>query len=86
MFCEVTQYLRPDGRKNLGGIDIDDKCMDQYRFMQDQDRRIAMEVLTTGEVSVTMEDDEQDYGIRIVPNGIQVKEAVEDILERNYNV
>ena len=49
--------------------------------MRKKNRRLAAEVLQTQEVSITIEDDEQDFDIRVVKNGPEVNAAVREMLE-----
>jgi hypothetical protein len=44
---EVTQYLRPNGRKKLVFADVGEECAKKAEGM-----RISSEVLTTGEVAI----------------------------------
>jgi hypothetical protein len=54
--------------------------------MQQQNRRLALEQLTTGEISITIEDltNEYDVHTRVVPNGPAVVTAVKELLNENY--
>lgn len=82
-----TQYLRPDGRRQAVTIlmphDVADKA-DQLRAIR---LVLECEVLRTGEVSLTITDQEEehDVDIRVVPNGPGVPEAVMDLV-RKFNL
>ena len=85
MTVEVTQYLRPDGRQELMHTDISDDCRGAYIAMQERGWRLAAENLTTGEISLTVEDllCGMDVEIEVVPNGPEVPLAIERILKRS---
>lgn len=80
MTVEVTQYMRPDGRKVLMHTDISDAFEAPYQVIRRRGWKLASEHLSTGEVSVTVEDDEQDFACEIVPNGPEVQRAIERCL------
>jgi adenosylcobinamide amidohydrolase len=80
MTVEVTQYLRPDGRKELMHTEIRDSFAAPYHAITGRGWRIAAEVLTTGAVSITVEDDEQDFACRISENGPGVQRAIEECI------
>ena len=81
MIVEVTQYMRPNGRKQIMRIEIQDSFGAPYSAIRMRGWRLAAEVLAhTGEVSITVEDGEQDFACEIVPNGPEVPRAIERAL------
>lgn len=77
-----TQYLRPDGKKQLIFIDRPDEIATVAKHVTDKGFRFEAEVLTTGHVSLTVFDpeDEVDIAIKVVPNGPEVVEAVDELV------
>ena len=77
-----TQYLMPNGRKVAVTIarpkEIYDKAMDiikaGYCF--------EVELLTTGHVSMTITDNDDDHDIEVVDNGPEVPMAVDRMITR----
>lgn len=79
MLIDAVQFIRPNGAQRWGQIEIDDKLENKVKICRDNNVRVEMEVLTTGEVSVTLSHPEGDIFIRIVENGPKVKDAIEDM-------
>jgi hypothetical protein len=77
MTVEVTQYMRPDGRQVRMETDISDAFCAPYQAIKMRGWRIAAEYLTTGEISITVEDEEQDLACEVVTNGPEVPLAIE---------
>ena len=82
MTVEITQYMRPDGRAVLMLTDINDAFEAPYRVIQGRGWRLAAEHLTTGEISITLEDlaTEEDLAGEVIPNGPEVPRAIERVL------
>jgi len=82
MTVDLTQYMMPDGRQVPVTINLDESLRPQYDRMKEDGRRFAAEMLRTSEISLTIEDiqEEEDIDIRIVPNGPEVPTAMEDML------
>jgi hypothetical protein len=80
MTVEVVQYMRPDGRAVLMHTDICDAFEAPYRAIKMRGWRLAAEHLTTGDISITVEDEEQDFAAEIVPNGPEVPRAIERVI------
>lgn len=78
-----TQYLLPDGRKRETGIDRPDEVAAKAQRIIDAGHRFEAEVLTTGDVSLTIHNiaDEEDVAIKVVPNGPGVGEAVDELVK-----
>lgn len=83
-----TQYMRPDGRslERLFGrtkdvtIDRPDHVADKAQQIIAAGYRFECEILSTGEVSLTITDDEADHAIEVVPNGPGMGEAVDRLV------
>lgn len=80
MQVEVTQYLRPDGRTAIMHTDIHEAFDAPYSVIKQRGWRIAAEVLTDETISITVEDDEQDFAHELVANGPEVPRAIERAL------
>jgi hypothetical protein len=80
MTVEITQYMRPDGRPVLRSTTISDAFEAPYSVIRMRGWRLAAEHLTTGQISLTVEDDEQDYACEITANGPDVPRAIERVL------
>lgn len=65
MIVEVTQYMRPDGRKRRHQLEVRDECASKYQDILDSGCRLAAEQLITKEVSQTIECDDFDFAITI---------------------
>jgi len=78
-----TQYLRPDGRtRTVEFVVIGDMATKAEKLLK-LGWRFEAEMLTTGEVSLTVEDDEDECrAIEIVPNGPEVPKAVDRLVNR----
>jgi hypothetical protein len=78
-----TQYLLPDGRTRPTAFDAPDDVAARARAIIAAGHRFECEVLTTGEVSLTIHDVEngEDLAIEVVPNGPEVPEAVVRLVE-----
>ena len=79
---EVTQYLLPDGRQRKNIVRLPEDVQDQYADMLQHGCRLEAEILSTGEVSLTVCDmeEEQDIDIRIARNGPATTQALIEML------
>ena len=82
--ANVIQYKRPDGHQILAGIELPMNTHGAYLDMEKHDCRLAAEVLTTGHVSVTIEDPikGEDLDIEVMPNGPEVQKGMITMLNR----
>ena len=73
-----TQYLRPNGCQREAGFDATGEIAALAQTVLDRGWRFGSEVLTTGEVSLTVfdPDKQEDVAIEIAPNGPGVVVAV----------
>jgi hypothetical protein len=65
---KVTQFLLPDGRQKEVFIERPDEIAAMAGKIVAAGYRFTVELLTTGHVSMAIEDDEQDHDIELVPN------------------
>ena len=85
MSIAFTQFLMPDGRKRQMNIDRPPEIELLALELSDAGHRFEIEMLTTGEVSMTVEADGED-GAEIVrshkvcPNGPPVTESVDEMM------
>lgn len=77
-----TQYLRPDGRTRQITIDVNDVVGRMAEGLMRRGLCFEAEILTTGEVSLTISDSEQDLAIEVVPNGPEVLRAVDRLIQK----
>ncbi len=77
-----TQYILPDGRKVSTTIHCHANVEEKAKQIIDRGFRFECEILTTGEVSLTITNDEDgDVAIKIVPNSPAVRSAVESLIK-----
>lgn len=81
MTVTVIQYFPPNGIRGTRLTEITDELKNEYDDMKAKGYQFEAEVLSTGEVSVTISKDE-DIDIEIVPNGPMVQKALEQMLRR----
>ncbi len=78
-----TQYMRPSGRAVPVSIEVSEATANKAQTIIARGFRFECEVLTTGQVSLTITDpDEGDLDIKIIENGPGVREAVEAMITR----
>ncbi len=77
----ITQYKYPNGRKVLMDVDRPTEVWAKAMALIAQGFRFEAEVLqTTGEVSLTIADDEEDHAIVICSNGPEVLIAIDRLI------
>lgn len=79
---KFTQYMRPDGHPIEAFIDRPQAVFDKAEQIIDAGYVFESEHLMTGNVSVTISDPdkEEDLAIRIISNGPEVIEAIDDMI------
>ncbi len=77
-----TQYLMPDGRKRDVSISRPKEIYDKALDIIDAGYRFEAEVLTTGQVSLTITGRDEDVDIEVVENGPKVPLAVDNMVNR----
>ena len=80
-----TQFMRPDGRRVETGIDRPQEIATRAQKIIAAGYRFEAEVLTTGEVSLTITNDEEDHAFEVIPNGEAVPDAVDRLIS-NFNI
>lgn len=76
-----TQYIMPDGRVRTVSIEVSGDLSTKVKDILDAGLTFECEVLTTGQVSMTITSHLYgDLDIRVVPNGPGVREAVESLI------
>lgn len=80
---EMTQYVMPDGRQKQVFISRPKEIADAAaKVRRAIPGRFACEVLLTGQVSFTYENDEEDIDIEVCSNGPEVPGAVDRLVRR----
>lgn len=76
--ASVTQYLRPDGRRRDSGFELPSEIKPLYDEMKKAGCWVEVEVLTTGEVSMTVFDPAKEEAIdmSVTQNGPKVKDGL----------
>lgn len=80
---EFTQYMRPDGRAVPAMIDRPSEIAEAAQRLKSAGYRLETEVLITGEVSMTVEDADEDkppIAIEVCPNGPEVLGMVDKLI------
>lgn len=75
-----TQYLRPNGRKQIVSIDRPDTVAAKADNILGHGFRFECEELTTGDVSLTISDEWGDYAFELCPNGPSVPTSVDKLI------
>jgi len=80
-----TQYLRPDGHKRQASFSVFGAtvCAKATELLV-YGWKFECEVLTTGKVSLTVNDGDEDRAIQVVTNGPTVPKAVNDLVMDAY--
>lgn len=74
------QYLRPSGTPTPVAIEMPAPVVTKADFIRSHGFRFEAEVLTTGQVSFTVSDEDGDYAFEICDNRPGVKAAVEYLI------
>lgn len=83
MIIEITQYHLPDGRRTTETTTIADSLKDKYELIRKLGLSLTAEVLSTGNVSCTITDNELgDIDISLTKNGPEVQVGIEKMLAR----
>ena len=84
---KFTQYMRPDGRPVEALIDRPSPIANKANQIIDAGYRLGIEVLMTGQVSLSIHDleAEEDVAIEVVPNGPQIPVAVDQMI-REFDI
>lgn len=84
MIVELVEYHRSCRQQRTVFTEVPASCDWMYFTLHELGGNLSMEVLSTGEVSVTIEDREaqDDYDIEIVPPRMPIGPALTKMLER----
>lgn len=74
------QYLRPDGRKKYVEVDLDDEVADKASEIWNKGFILAIEELSDGDIHMSIEGQNRDYGNRICQNGPDVLTAASEMI------
>jgi hypothetical protein len=77
----VVQYLAPSGNTRLCSVTLPQTVQRPYDELMSAGCHLTGEMLTTSEVSLTIEHLKGDVDVRIVSNGPGVKDAIVDLLQ-----
>ncbi len=80
MEIPFTQYLRPDGRQRPMVVDRPDEIALLAKQIMEAGHTFEAEVLTTGVISLTISDGEQDVASALSANGPEVIVAVDKMI------
>ncbi len=84
MKVNVTQYMRPNGRRVEHAIEVRDECSQKYQDILDCNANLSTEQLMTGAVSQTIECADGDFDIILTfgKDYDENKEALEKMILR----
>ena len=82
--CRFIQYLRPYGNKKEVLVDRPPEIETKAQTLWENSCRLECEVLTTDEVSLTCERGGETLAIEISPNGPEVLDAVDKVVETAF--
>jgi hypothetical protein len=77
--------MRPDGRKRDQWAPISPKYIELAKRFVTQGGYYTAEHLTTGQVALYACINEEDVAIEICPNGPEVEQALEKVIDRSIN-
>ena len=86
MAIEFTQYLMPYGRKKQISFELDKETEKNAPELIDCGFRFDVEVLSTGEVSVTCEGEEEGLAAEICKNDPAINDSVKKLVNDAYKV
>lgn len=81
---EFTQYLLPNGRKVPTQIARAPEIEAKAAELKAIGLFFEAEILTTGHVSLTIENDEEPIAHEVIPNGPEVPVAVDRLINNAY--
>ena len=83
---KFTQYLRPHGRQQTVEFDAAPDMYLRAQKIIGLGAKFEAEILTTNEVSLTVNHNGEDIAIEVVPNGPGVVEAVGRLIKNTEDV
>ena len=75
-----TQYIPPNGKKETVTIDRPQHIFDKAEKIREAGFHFEAEVLTAGQVSLTIGDDDGDWAYEIIPNDPNVAQGVDRLI------
>lgn len=84
MAIQFTQYLRPNGRQRPMTIERPQLIEDLASAVDIAGGRFTCEELSTGQVSVACEYENQDIACEVCANGPEVEAAVDRMIKTAY--
>lgn len=81
-----TQYVRPDGRTKEVAIPMPKDIWDKAQEIIQKGFRFEVESLVTGQVSLTIVDDEMNRAIHVCENGPGVADVVKLMVENFHKI
>ena len=82
---EFTQFLMPDGRQVPAIIERPDPIADKASELVANGCRLEIEMLTTGQISMAVEHDDDTWAIEITPNDPEVLSGIDKIICDAYH-
>ena len=82
---EFTQFLMPDGRQATNTIQRPDPIADKAAELVSAGCRLEIEMLTTGQISMSVEHGDDTWAIEITPNDSKVVAGVDKIICDAYH-
>jgi len=79
------RYLRPNGRREAMTVQRPDNIAKAADAIREHGFRFECEVLTTGDVALSISDDDADYLLKVCANGPDVLVTV-DLLISEFDV
>jgi len=79
-----TQYILPHGRKRTLTINRPFKVEEKARQVEVAGGRFEVEILRSGEVSLTVAYEDEDIAIELVPNDASVPPAVDRLVDAAF--
>jgi len=86
MAIRFTQYMMPNGRKVPKDIERPEAIEGMANTVRQFGGEFSIEVLTTGEVAMSIERDETVLAMEVVTNGPEVPKAVDRIVRMAHRV
>jgi hypothetical protein len=86
MSIKFTQYLRPNGRQRPVEIDMPKEVEEKAQTLISDGYHFDIEQLATGMISMTCEKGDEIVSMEVCPNGPEVVDGVQKIIERAHAI
>lgn len=80
-----TQFLKPDGARTAVQTFVDDSLKTKVKNIRKSGFEFHIEILTTGQVSGTISDNDGDYAFFVCDNGPEVPMNIEKMIN-NFDI